>query len=327
MTFTTPKIGKQLYGVTRRQTTLTSGQTGWGWNPPADVLTSHTPTIIWSHPQGQSTAPGASYFMYPLIHAAIQRGWRFASGSQHGDNSCGNASTLTDLADLRAWQDSISPVGPVILAGGSMGGLATANAVAHASVSGVIGAFVIDGVFDLHAFELDATYNATVVSGYGLTEATLTGSGTLATGATSLPTTASYPTIGTQLLVGVGTANEETVTTTAASTGTAVAVTATTKSHTQGSDKISDYPTKTAGYNPMIATASLFTGIPWRFYAGSADTTVPEATHTTPFAARIAAAPEAAIVQHANGHLANNGIRPYDVEQFIDRCLVRAGLE
>lgn len=311
-------IARQLYGVSHRTDVDSGGQAIRWWSPPLDALGASSPVVLWSHPQGQNEQLSPSYFGYPFIHACIQEGWRVAATNQHGVNSSGAAPAVADLTNLHAYMNARHPVSKVILLGGSMGGLATANAVSHTSVPNVVGAAVLDGVFDLAAFYADPTYKGTVVTGFGLAEGTLSGATTI--GATSLPTTASYPTTGTQLLVGAGTANVETVTTTGASTGTAVPVTATTKTHASA-DAVSDYPTKTAGYNPMLTAASAFTGIRWRFWASSADTTVPIGTHSTPFAARISAAPEAAVQSHTGGHLANTGVWPDDLVAFIKRCL------
>lgn len=310
-------VGTQDYGVTLVDANDANAVACRVWLPPWQAMAASAPLLIWSHPQGQDQLISPSYFAYPLIHAALQQGWMVVASNEHGGSSWGNSAVMTDLAAAKALAATYHPVGSVLLIGASMGGTATANAVAKGAVSGVVGAYLVDGAFDLSVMYAAAAYTSTVDTGYSLTRGTLSAA-TIA-GATSLPTTAGYPTVGTQLLVGNGTANAETVTTTAASTGTAVAVTACVNAHASA-EQVSDYPTKTAGWNPMQDPASAFTGIRWRFVASSADTTVVKSSHTDPFAAKVAAAPEAGVVSKLGTHLSVDSALPADMVAFAKRC-------
>ncbi|MEZ2388222.1 hypothetical protein AB6813_01515 [bacterium RCC_150] len=179
-------------------------------------------------------------------------------------------------------------------------------------------------------FDLSNNYNnsgqpfkAAIDTAYSLTTGTLSSSTTV--GATSLPTTASYPTIGTQLMVGIGTANVEIVTTTGASTGTSVAVTALAQTHASA-DLISDYPTKTAGHDPALLAANLFRGMPALIIAASDDTTVDPTknaakiqTAVTPYAPEVLAN-----LTNTGGHSFDftpftTGSSTYDIVKFAQK--------
>lgn len=91
----------------------------------------------------------------------------FAATRQHGD-SWGNADALADLANLYSLVNGLRPVSKVILVGASMGGLATANAVAAATVPNVAGAISIDAAFDLAQMYSNAVYTASIKTAYGI---------------------------------------------------------------------------------------------------------------------------------------------------------------
>jgi hypothetical protein len=120
------------------------------------------------------------------------------------------------------------------------------------------------------------------------------------TGLTSVPTTASFPTIGTKLYLGIDTANAEIVTTTGASSGTAVAVTATAFTHLSGA-KVSDYPTKTAGHDPCLLSGDAFLGVPMKLYASPSDTTVIKTSNADVLGALVAPYAKEATVNTASG--------------------------
>lgn len=83
----------------------------------------------------------------------------------------------------------------------------------------------------------------------------------------------------------------------------------------------SDYSVKTAGHDPNLALAPLFRGIPMRFYASPADTTVSKATNSDAFAASVAPyVPEATVVTCSGNHGDASHFQPSDYIAFFDRC-------
>ena len=308
-------LAQQRYGVTAKDVLDSGGINVRYWLPPT---TNSGVLVIWCHQHTgtEAIAPGA--FSYPIVHACIQEGWMVAASRMHGD-SWGNASALTDLQNLVTLMNGIRPVTKVILVGASMGGAAVSNAVAAGTLANVKAAVSLDAVYDLANMYANASYTASIDTAWGITRGTLSGATTA--GATSIPTTASFPTIGTKLLVGNGTVNSETVTTTGASTGTAVAVTALVNAHASA-EQISDYSQKLSGNNPILRTAAAYGTMPWRFYVSNSDTAVPRASHGDAMAAKVAAtAPEAVVNTHVAGHLSGAGMWPGDIVAYIKRRL------
>ncbi|MDN4174750.1 hypothetical protein QWY28_17445 [Nocardioides sp. SOB77] len=287
------------------------------WLPPSDRLGEPRPLVVYCHQAGGNHQINPTYWAYPLIHAAVQEGWIVAASNLHGDG-WGNATQMSDIAALVAQISAINPVSKVLLAGASMGGLSCANCHGRdVLAAGLIrGVYVIDAVLDLNWAYQQTAYRASINTAYAVTASTLTGA--VAVGATSLPTAGAFPVVGTQLQVGAGTANVETVITTGASNGTSVAVTATTKTHASG-DAVSDFPTKSAGFDPMQRPISDLTDVRWRFLASTADTNVLKSANTDPFAARIAAAPEEGVVTH-NSSTHTQVSYPADFIAFAKRC-------
>jgi hypothetical protein len=68
-------------------------------------------------------------------------------------------------------------------------------------------------------------------------------------------------------------------------------------------------------------SASGFTGVGWRFYASSADTSVPKASNTDQFASLGSAAPEVNVVSLPGGHLDPSHAIAQDAIAFIERRL------
>ncbi|MBM4716167.1 hypothetical protein GS551_18575 [Rhodococcus hoagii] len=84
----------------------------------------------------------------------------------------------------------------------------------------------------------------------------------------------------------------------------------------------SDYAAKTAGHDPILRPASDFGSVPWRFYVGDGDTTVPPANHGDAMSAKVlATAGESTVVRHAYAHLSGVAIQVSDVVAFIKRCI------
>jgi acetyl esterase/lipase len=86
----------------------------------------------------------------------------------------------------------------------------------------------------------------------------------------------------------------------------------------------SDYASKTAGADPNLLDASLFRGVPMRFYASTGDAVVPRAQNSDLLAARVANInPEATIVVCSGNHGDLSHFQPSDVVSFFNRCLLR----
>ncbi|MDT0171007.1 LamG-like jellyroll fold domain-containing protein [Pseudarthrobacter sp. BRE9] len=304
-------------GVTYLDTTSSNGQAIRYWMPSG---TGPAPLMIYSHPSGGTALVDPGYWAYHYVRAFVNEGWIVAASNLHGEN-WGSNQALADTADLYASINALRTVTKTVMWGGSMGGLVSSLAVANATVPNIKGVLLQDGVLNLANMYANAAYTAGIDTAYGITRGTLSGATTV--GATSIPTTASFPTVGTQLLVGNGTANAEIVTTTGASTGTSVAVTALTKAHASA-EQVSDYPTKSAGHDPMLVSTASYGAVGWNLTASTADTTVPEVSHADPFAAKVTGtAAEVAVFNHGMGHLHGSSQRPADGVAFVKRCLAR----
>ncbi|HBF30876.1 LamG-like jellyroll fold domain-containing protein [Rhizobium sp.] len=296
------------------------------WLPT--TITSNTPVCIVSHQAGGDSNIGLGYSMYPYIRELTNAGFCVIASDNGGTNTWANAAAQTSL--MAAYNLAASQLvalgggaGSVMLLGFSMGGGNSMIGVALGGfAAGKIKAVaVVDGVMDLSTLYSNATYTSTINTAHNITASTLTAS--TAIGDTSIPTTASFQTIGTQLMVGNGTANVEVVTTTAASTGTSVAVTPLTKTHASA-DQVSDYPAKTAGRSPVSRSANDYSGVSYyRFYASSADTDVPKTSNADAISALLATASPAPaehiVVSHPGGHL-QGGARAKDMVAFAARA-------
>lgn len=298
-------------------TTSSNGQNVRIFTPSGFALTS-TPLIIWCHPASQTEQASIGNDGYVLLQACLNEGWPVIGSRMHS-NSWGNTNSLDDILDAYNKMAARYTITKVVLIGASMGALTAALAIPDNRIANLKGVITLDGVLDLSTLYSNATYTTQIDTAYGITRGTI--SATMgSTGVTSVPTTSSFPTIGTLLMLGNGTANVETVTTTGASSGTAVAVTATTKTHASA-DQVSDYPTKIVGHNPILLSAGSFTGVRWRFYASSADTTVPKTSNADAFATLVAAAPEAVVVAQTDNHLDHAHEVPADAVAFIRRAI------
>jgi hypothetical protein len=292
------------------------------WLPT--TIGESSPAVFWSHQAGGTEQITTGYSLYPVVHALVNAGYVVAASRMHGD-SWGDAQAVTDLNNLYTLVNGIQPISRLILLGTSMGGVATSlmqplGGLPAGKLKGCIG---LDAVFSLASMYANATYTTAIDTAYGCTRGTLSGA-MAATGLTKVPTTASYPTIGTKLMLGNGTANVETVTTTGASTGTEVAVTATTKTHASA-DQVSDFPSKAEGHDPLSRSANDFSAVRWRFYASTEDATVNETANTKAMQTLLNGATippaEDAIVQHLGGHVSPNAVIPDDVIAFVERCV------
>jgi len=304
-------------GVTYVDTTSSNGQALRYWMPSG---TGPAPLMIYCHPSGGNGLIDPGYWAYHYVRAFVNEGWIVAASFLHGEN-WGSNQALADVADLYASINALRTVTKTVMWGGSMGGLTSSLAVVNATVPNIKGVLLQDGVLSLANMYANASYTAGIDTAYGITRGTL--SAASAVNDTTIQTTASFPTVGTQLLVGNGTANTEIVTTTGASTGTSVAVTALTKTHASA-DQVSDYPTKSAGHDPMLVSTASYGAVGWQLTASSADTTVPKASHADPFSTKVTGtAAEVTVFNHGMGHLHGSAQRPADGVAFVKRCLAR----
>lgn len=290
--------------------------------PPPETLKGATgqPIVLWSHPHAQTEAVNNSYFLWPLIHAAVNEGWIFAASNMHA-NSWGNSTGQADVLDLYNKIVSLYGAGPVILIGGSMGGLATANLVASGAVANVKGACSIDGAFDILTMHKNATYTSSIETAYSAVVGTL--SAGVSAGATSISSSVSFPS-GTKIRIDPNGANPEVVTTTGAPTGAGpytIPVPALGFLHNSGVG-VSDLPAKITGYDPIARSGAAYGATPWRFYASAADTSVSKTANTDAFSTLLGAGPtEKTTVVHTNSHLGTMGCQPRDWVPFVKRCL------
>jgi hypothetical protein len=284
---------------------------------------ANAPLILWSHPAGATETIDPNYFAYPLVHAATAQGWYFAATSQAGVNSWGNPASMTALANLYA--DMVSNYGPfpkVVLAGGSMGGIASLNAIIQGTVANVVGAYLIDPTASLLAMYKGATYTSAIATAYGLTSGTLASAASA--GATSISSSVSFA-AGTSIAIDPNGTNPEQVTTTGAPSGAGpytIPVPALGFAHSSGV-AVSDYGTKTSGSDPLIAATTNFAGKYLRFYPSTGDSVVVKSQHTTPMVAHLASAgtAECSVGSHDNGpHLGFGSANPSDFVAFVKRA-------
>lgn len=148
-------------------TTSSNGQAVRIYTPPAPPASKTL--ILWSHPAAHTEQVGPGYWAYAYAHAAMVNGWHFAASNMHAD-SWGNATALADLLDLYNLMAGRDTFARVILAGASMGGLATANATIKSTIPNTVGAYVIDGAVSLSTmFAGNAgTYSASIRTAYGI---------------------------------------------------------------------------------------------------------------------------------------------------------------
>lgn len=300
-------------------TTSSNGQAVRYWVPKT-LPAGGAPLVIYNHPSSGTAAVAPNYFAYVTLRALVNEGYIVVASNMHGEN-WGNDAGVADILDAYNYiNTNIKTVSKVVLWGNSMGGLATARAVKNATVPNLKGALVIDGVLSLASMYSNVTYTALIDGAYAITAGTLAAAPSA--GATTVSSSVSFP-AGTSIRIDATGANPETVTTTGAPTGAGpytIPVPALAFAHASGA-RISDYPTKTAGFDPMLNTAASYGSLRWRFHASSADTVVPKTTNADAFAAKVAPlATESTVVPHYIGHLTQLQQMPGDAIAFVRRC-------
>lgn len=307
-------------------TVTADGSTIRIWTPP--VPAENTPLILFCHPQGQTEKVNSATFAFPLIHAAVSMGW-YVAGSSMGTvstpggtaSSWGNPTAqaaLRQLYDLMMTRHNFTSV---ILLGASMGGFASALAVTKNTIPNVKGVYFIDPALSLLSMYRLSAYTSTVDAGYSIVAGTL--SGAVTAGANSVLSTVSFP-AGTKIIIDPLGANPEQLTTGSPSGAGPFTIPITTPlgfNHSSGV-KISDYGTKTLGFDAMLESKEAFSGIALRFVASSTDTITVQSNHTTPFQAQVSGiASESAIVQHLGLHLNGGATQSKDFVDFVTRAI------
>jgi len=149
------------------QTTSPNGQAVRIYTP-ASPPASKT-LILWSHPHAHNEQIAPGYWAYAYAHAAKANGWHFAASYMHADQ-WGNSTAQADLLDLYNMMATRETFARVVLMGGSMGGLATANAVIKSTIPNTVGAYIIDGAVSLSAMFAGNTgaYASSIRAAYGI---------------------------------------------------------------------------------------------------------------------------------------------------------------
>jgi len=290
------------------------------WLPKNWQTAASLPLVIWCHPysQGYQIVPG--YFMAGNLAAWVNAGYMVVSPNMHV-NQWGNSTAQTDIAAAHALMNGIVPVSRTIMAGGSMGGMACANAVVQATVPNIKGVHLQDAILDLATIYSQSGYTASINTAYSINAGTLAAS--VSVSATSISSTVSFAN-GTQIMLGNGTANVETVTVNGAPSGAGpytIPITAATKSHASA-DQVSDFPTQLVGWNPMTAPIANWAGKRFRAYASTSDSVAVKTTNSDAFATRIAAtAAETTVLTHTAGHTVVQGTWPMDALAFANRAV------
>lgn len=296
-----------------------SGNTCRIFNPP--VPAANPVLMLWSHPQGQNEQVLVNYFAYPLIAAAMSQGHYFALSSQNGGNSWANTAATTALLNLYTYMLTKYAFTRVVYVGASMGGMNSISAVNQNIIPQIKGIYIMDPAISLLTMYKSATYSGTVDTGYSISAGTL--SAAASAGASSISSSISFAS-GTVIIIDPLGANPEQVTT-GAPTGTGpFTIPVTTNlafAHSSGV-KVSDYPTKTAGKDPMLQSVTNFAGKRVRFIASPSDTAVVKTLHTDLFQPMVSGiATESGIVSHIGGHLQLGVTRVKDFIDFINRCV------
>lgn len=292
-------------------------------NPAPDA-----PLVIWSHPQAHNEQIGTTYFAWPYAYACMSLGWYFCAsslgnaGTPGGSSSSwGNQSAQTAMLNLYNIAALERTFNNVILMGASMGGLNSIQTFMKNTVPNVKGIYIIDAAISLLEMYKTAAYSGTVDLGYSISAGTL--SAAASAGAASISSSVSFP-AGTSIIIDPLGANPEIkVTGTPSGAGPYTIPLTTNLAYAHSSAvKVSDYPSKTNGWDPIMGSVASFAGLPVRFTSSPGDTTTVQSLHTLPFQALIASiAEESANINHAGGHLSRTSVRVRDFIDFVRRSI------
>lgn len=313
--------GRCAVNVQYEATTSANGQSVRIWSPPTSLLATPRTLVLHCHQSSGSEQITPSYYLYPLVHAAMQNGWYVASSFMHG-NSWGSDQAMLDMLDIYNLVNARDPISKVVLLAPSMGGSAAARMVADGRLAGIKGAYVLSGAIPLRYVYNDGTalHNGDINTAWSVSTGTLAASALVA--ATSVSSSVSFAN-GTILAIGANTANYEIVSVNGVPSGVGpytLPVTALTHAH-NSAEQISDMPSKTAGKDPGVLAAGAFPSIRWRFIAGAGDTLISKTQSTDVFRATIATdAVESGLLTNFGNHLEGATISPADFVAFVARC-------
>lgn len=263
--------------------------------------------VIWMHGAGgDQTTPFLNVdTTAAMSDAMLNAGLIVASCHSHSPTHFSNATAISDVEALATKLRADYNITSIGLVGQSMGGLLALNLYKTNTVNAKY-AYCISGVCDLRKFsDGNSSFAANIATSYAMVSGTI--SAALSAGATSVSSSVSFPN-GTVTAIGGGAANSENVTVNGAPSGAGpftLPITATTNSHSSGA-KITDYPVKTSGFDPILAAQSSWTGKSLRFVAAPGDATVTKTAHSDAMAARVSGfAVEGAVVTASGGHLSD----------------------
>lgn len=295
---------------------------------------AHPPLVIWNHQVSSAQLYGPTFVGSPIyytIHDLARAGYVVAAPNNHGLSNWSQASSVADgpaAETAAAGVIGVSSFSRIVLVGMSMGGgLATVQAKRATFSAPLKGVYTIDGAVSLWGAynHTSQAYRPSIDTAFSINAGTLSAASSV--GATSVSSSVSFAS-GTKIVIGAGTANAETVTTTGAPTGAgpyAIPVPALANTHASAAP-ISDYPTKTSGYD---AGAWLGTDVPsglrWRLMASPNDASAIKAQQADVLVGILNTASPAPVevstVAHADGHLGVGAFYPADVISFVNRCI------
>jgi acetyl esterase/lipase len=144
--------------------------------PPNYDSLQPCPLIVYCHGAGQTSVDIGPHtaLSLPMMQALNNAGYIVASSTAHG-NTWGNATALNDYQTLYRYVRDHYNIGPVIIGGQSMGGIAAMNLVASRKIPGVSGIMLFEPAFSLQSMYYSPTdpYDLIpqIAAAYGITGA------------------------------------------------------------------------------------------------------------------------------------------------------------
>lgn len=155
-----------LPGVPANAQTMLTGQTeGGAYYTIAVPPTWNGDLVIWNHGYSFSPVSQGEAELGPLAALQLSEGYAVA-GSSYRQNQWAVFTTKQDLKELVAvFRDEFGKPDSIIVSGGSLGGIVTADALERADIGNVVGAYPVCGVLAGSrvwngAFDIRLTYDA-----------------------------------------------------------------------------------------------------------------------------------------------------------------------
>ncbi len=155
-----------LPGVPANAQTVITGQTeGGAYYTIAMPPTWNGDLVIWNHGYSFSPVSQGEAELGPLAGLQLSEGYAVA-GSSYRQNQWAVFTTRQDLQELVAtFRDEFGKPNGIIVSGGSLGGMVTANALERANIGNVVGAYPVCGVLAGSrvwngAYDIRLTYDA-----------------------------------------------------------------------------------------------------------------------------------------------------------------------